>query len=226
MKLPIYIVDGTGAGVEGIDISAEAEVSRDGGAFGPALGLWAEVGDGAYWYSPSPVELAAKLLVLRVDDAVPYLFSQTLPLVYDIKAGATGAATYIPFYLVNPTTGVAVTGASPNMMLDEAQLRVSYGGALWSNGNGSWHEIGEGTYYYAPDPGEVATGDLLMVKVAIPGTVTTLYAVQISPAVPAIPPTVPVFSPAVEPDDPAYVDHVALALGRMCQQFRGNEDEE
>lgn len=175
MKLPIYIVDGSGNGVASLVLSgSEVQVSIDGAAPVNATGTVSEVGgsglgQGAYVYDAQPADFAGRQLVLRVLDSggtsKMFAFTVPTPLVFDFAAGATGNERRIMIVLVD-SSGVAQTGKTPS----SGELQVSLDGSTWTNGAGTWHEAGGGIYYYDPHATEAANDALLLVKSTISGT--------------------------------------------------------
>lgn len=218
MKLPIYIADSAGVGVAALTFTgSEIQTSRNGAAFADAGGATGAIGLGAYYYQTTQSDESGALLTIRAAKAGydAWVFA-CAPGVVDFAAGATGPSRYVPMYLVD-AAGAPVTGAIPT----GSEIQVSVDGAAWADGAGSWHSIGNGAYYYNPTTDEVSTPGLFMVKAAVTGAVTYIRAVQLGDAEADDPPDPIPITPVVAGDE-EYLDIEALALSRLCQQFRGD----
>lgn len=107
-RVPIYLVNASGAPVTGVDISsvaADTLVSVAGGAFAPGAGSLVEIGFGAYYYELAATELVPGVGVLRMIDAAhgltqPYVYS------WDVLAAGPPASIVLPPLEVPPDVAI------------------------------------------------------------------------------------------------------------------------
>jgi hypothetical protein len=113
-RIPIYLIDSAGDPVTGadLDVANSLEVSLNGDAYITAVGTWAEVGSGAYYYEADATEVAEiGFLVLKVVSAGAETYVYTASIVDATTAETPGTSGYFGYYF--GTGGVETTAVAP-----------------------------------------------------------------------------------------------------------------
>ncbi len=238
-RIPVYLVDSSGDPVTGVTpTGAEIRVCQSGELLVNASGTWTELSSGAYYYECTVLEcttLSYLLLCIEVSGV------QTFVWVTDVGTRISAEESspmrrHLPIYLT--LAGVAV----PGLALSGAEVQISKAGGAFYNGAGTIATVGSGVYDYEASSADVADVGPLVLKVDDAAADPYLYTMDVVDAesasdlgssgyfgayfgaasitVVAAPPPVIVPSPVESPysaSDPAYFDHVAHALARLCQ---------
>lgn len=227
---PLLALDASGNPVLEEDFSGdgELEVSLDGGAFGPTTGTIIEIGQGYYCLeAPEEDAATAKLWIAAKLAGVceEFVFRE------DMERSPNG--------IIAGEADPAERRIGPLLALDEegekldepalagVTVEISVNGSPWAAGEGSLAIHDDGYPYYEPTQPEVAARGWICVKISGDCEEFTLREDLVDPLPPeeVVEETPPATAVPVAHDDIPVLDHVALALARLPQQYRGSDDD-
>jgi len=208
-RIPVYLVDSTGAPVTGVvPAGAQLQVSKSGAAFANGAGTWAEVGSGLYHYEATLAEVTTDSYAMLKVNVSPTASIFVLAVDIDrrlVTNEASAARRRIPIYLVD-SSGVPVTG----LAIAGADRQVSENGGAFANGAGTVTETGSGAYYYELAAAEVDVPGFGALKVIKAPALTYVYSWSVyvpgSGAAPTLTNLEPPNGQPVGPDTPIQFD--------------------
>lgn len=210
--IAVYLED-SGGPVTGFSPAAgDIKVSLSGAVVATGGGTWTELSGGFYVYEASATEARTQsyvALIVQNYGGDPFVWVEDIGQRIAVNEG-TGLARRIPIYLTSssvPVTGVAVSG--------ETTLAIN--GAAFTAASGSFGESGLGLYYYQAALADVDESGIVILR-TLGGSHDDYAYTQtiVSDGEDADEDLTPIPAPYT-PASPEYVDHVAAAIGRLCE---------
>ncbi len=224
---PIKAIEIDGTPVTDFSAPGSKQISINNGAWTNTASAIGVIGDGYVYLEASPVEVSVQgfISVRLADVCLERVIREELELApQGIPVGTNDAALlHVGPLEAKDEAGDAVVGE----LFDGAgELEVSVNGSAWAPAAGDIVEMSDGFYDYVPDPTEVSAVGWLAVKITGPCQefVFRVDIVTENGAGSPVEPTAPGTPVPVTHDDIPVINHVALALDRLPQQYRGTDD--
>lgn len=198
------------------------QITKNGAAFVNSLGTLTHVGDGLYYFEPPVDEVDTDgFLGLKFERTGYATTAAFAPIEHMFATGSTAPNRLRLPLTIRDADGELAAGATAA----GAELQVTINGSAFDDAGGTLEPIGSGFYYYQGVPADAAEDGMIVLKYEKDGYTTSHSWFVVESAgeeevVEAAAPT-PIPVAITEVSDVDEQDHVAVALARIPQQFRG-----